>query len=186
MPLSSYFTRPAEVPRSNHFNNFSASLSGSTDHKRQSGPLGRVLSPPFQRREVTSRAYKIPHEFPQNDQKNFDISNAERTASSSWHEISNDVQNTQTQNKSPHTHTASLPSGGSSLGTPTSTGGSYRGCGPASGGGFGSGSKSGGSEYPYSLQTPYAQGRSSKAFKTYNVSPMIDAASQGEIETAER
>jgi hypothetical protein len=184
--LPSYVTRPAEIPRTNHFNNFSLNQSSSADHKRQSGTLGRVLSPPFQRREITPRAYTIPHEFPQNDQKNYDISNAERTASSSWHEISNDVQNTLTQNKSPHTHAVSLPSGGSGLGAQTTTGGSYRGFGSSSGSGFGSGSKAGGSEYPYSLQTPYAQDRSSKTFKTYNVSPMVDATSLGEMETEQR
>ena len=138
---------------------------------------------------------RTPSAPQQHDREDFDMQNASRLGASYRRGVlSNDPQSSHNQSSSRASVTT--PVSGTGPGAQGQGGGggggSYRGYGSSpgilhpsgSGSGSGSGSKAGlmptlTKEYPSAYDTPYTQERSPKAFKTYNVSPMIDANSPG-------
>ena len=132
----------------------------------------------------SSRTYRIPNELPQDDHRNFDVTNADKTAGTCWLDISKDIQNNNNSQSRPM-HSSPQLSGGI-MGSQNS-GGSYRGFGSSPSWIYGSGSKVGvNGDYSNTENSPFApsfsfsqERRSFKTFKSYNVSPMMDATSPG-------
>lgn len=131
----------------------------------------------------SSRTYRIPNEFPQDDHRNFDVTNADKTAGTCWLDISKDIQNSSNNQNRP-LHSSPQLTGGI-IGSQNS-GGSYRGFGSSPSGIYGSGSKVVNGDYSNTESSPFASSfsfsqerRSFKTFKSYNVSPMMDSTSPG-------
>lgn len=147
----------------------------------------------------TSSAYRTPSssQQQQHDLKDYDIQNASHIAASYRRGVlPGDTQNSHTQSNSRASNTTPSSSGtgpgaqgqggfgtgsGGGLGSGIGGGGSYRGYGASPGVTYppGPGSNGGLKATSSSYDTPYSQERSPKVFKTYNVSPMIDANSPG-------
>ena len=177
------------------------SLSPASSLTMQSVIQSRVNpSPLTHRRErdsTSTSACRTSSASQQHDRRDYDIQNATQIAASYRRVVlTDDALNSHTVSNSRTSITTPVSSGTGpgnqgQGGAGGGGGGSYRGYGSSpvvqypSGSGSGSGSSVGlkstqTKEYPSTYDTPYSQERSPKAFKTYNVSPMIDANSPGD------
>lgn len=169
-------------------------LSPAATPKTPSVTQMRVAPSPLTRRDYTiSSAYRTPSssQQQQHDLKDYDILNASQIAASYRRGVlPGDALNSHTQSNNRTSNTTPSSSGtgpgaqgqgGIGGGLGLGGGGSYRGYGASSGVTYppGPGSNGGLKATSSAYDTPYSQERSPKVFKTYNVSPMIDANSPG-------
>jgi hypothetical protein len=172
-------------------------LSPAASPKTPSVTQMRVTPSPLTHRGdyTTSSAYRTPSssQQQQHDLKDYDILNASQIAASYRRGVlPGDAQNCHTQSNNRALNTTPSSSGtgpgaqgqgglGTGIGGGLGGGGSYRGYGASPGVSYppGPGSNGGLKATSSAYDTPFSQERSPKVFKTYNVSPMIDANSPG-------